>query len=306
MRDRIENRGGVPNWPGWPSWCWRWAWRRPCPLACQAEETAGKEWIGQRVVPKQREFKLQGRRRRARTSGQIAIYRVDQVKGNSLALTPDGGSVGWADAGQVVPIDQGVEFFSDAIAKSPRDPHNYAMRAMILLLEREDAEHALADCEQAIRLDPRFAFARGIRGAARAASQDLDKAIADFSEVIRLTPNEPAAYRDRGVVRMSNRDFDGAIADFNEAIRLDPKDSPTFVSRATAWLSKKRRRQGDGRLRRGHPPRSEDMPMPSCCGPRSAARSGNSTRPSPTSPRSSSSIPRRPWLTRLAAPDGGT
>jgi tetratricopeptide (TPR) repeat protein len=205
----------------------------------KAEETAGKEWIGQRVVPKQRAFKLRDAEGAPEHAGKLAIYRVDQVKGNSLALTPDGGPVGWADAGQVVPIEQAVAFFSNAISKSPRDPHNYAMRAMILLLERDDAEHALADCEQAIRLDPNFAFARGIRGAARAASQDLSKAIADFSDVIRLTPNEPDAYRDRGVVRMSSQDFEGALADFNQAIRLDPKDSPTYVSRATAWLSKR-------------------------------------------------------------------
>ena len=208
------------------------------PRLC-AEQPAGNESIDQRVVPTQRTFKLRDADGGAERAAKIAIYHVEQVKANSLLLTPDGGAGGWADAGQVVPVEKAVEFFSAAIGKSPRDPHNYAMRAMVLLLERGDPAHALADCESAIRLDPKFAFARGIRGAVRAATQDLDKAIADFTEVIRLTPREPDAYRDRGVARMSNQDFDGSIADFDEAIRLDPQESATFVFRASAWLSKK-------------------------------------------------------------------
>jgi tetratricopeptide (TPR) repeat protein len=205
----------------------------------RAEQPPGKDLIDQRVVPKQRDFKLRDAEGGPERAGKIAVYRVEKFKGGSLLLTPDGGPGGWAAAGQVVPVEKAVEFFSNAISKSPRDPHNYAMRAMVLLLERGDPAHALADCESAIRLDPKFAFARGIRGAVRAATQDLDSAIADFSEVVRLTPREPDAYRDRGVARMSNQDFDGSIADFNEAIRLDPQDSSTFVFRASAWLSRK-------------------------------------------------------------------
>ncbi len=203
-----------------------------------AGEPAGKERIGQRVVPKHRDFTLRATEDGPERAAKMAIYRVDEVKGGSLRLTPPGGPGGWGDAVQVVPVDEAVEFFSDVISKSPRDPHNYAMRAMVLLFEREDPAHALADCDGAIRLDPQYAFARGVRGAVRAATQDLDSAIADFTEVIRLKPGEPDAYRDRGVARLSNRDFDGAVADFNQAIRLDPKNSATLVCRATAWLSK--------------------------------------------------------------------
>jgi tetratricopeptide (TPR) repeat protein len=209
------------------------------PARSRAEQAAGKESSERRVVPTHRDFKLKDAGTGAERAAKIAIYRVEQVKDGSLLLAPDGGQGGWADAGQVVSVEKAVEFFSVAIGKSPRDPYNYAMRAMVLLLERGDPAHALEDCESAIRLDPRFAFARGIRGAVRAATQDLDKAIADFSEVIRLTPREPDAYRDRGIARMSNQDFDGSIADFNEAIRLDPQESATFVLRASAWLSKK-------------------------------------------------------------------
>ncbi len=187
-------------------------------------EPAGKGRVGQRVVPKHRDFSLRETEDGPERAARMAIYRIDDAKGDSLRLTPPGGPGGWGDFAKVVPVEEAVEFFSDAISKSPRDPHNYAMRAMVLLFEREDPAHALADCDGAIRLDPQNAFARGVRGAVRAATQDLDNAIADFTEVIRLTPGQPDAYRDRGVARLSNQDFDGAVSDFNEAIRLDPKN----------------------------------------------------------------------------------
>ena len=204
------------------------------------EAAAGKGWVGRRVIPKQRDFALKDAEGAPSHAAKIAVYRVDQVKGDALLLTADGGSpTGWAALGQVVPVEQAVEYFSDAIGKNPRDGYNYVMRARILLYEREDAEHALADCDEAIRLDPKDVLARRIRGATRAVGQEYGKALADFTEVIRLTPQDPDAYRDRGTARMSSQDVEGALADFNQAIQLDPKDASTYVSRAAAMIAKK-------------------------------------------------------------------
>ena len=203
-----------------------------------AGEPVAPERIAPRVVPKYKDFTIRQTEDGPERAGKIAVYRVEEVKGDAVRLMPDGGPSAWADKAQVVPVDQAVEYFTEAIGKSPRDPYNYAMRAMVLLVEREDPVHALADCEAAIRLEPKYAFARRVRGAIRAATQDVDKAIADFSEAIRTKPGEPDAYRDRGVARISRQDIPGAIADFNEAIKLDPKDSSTYVCRAAAWLAK--------------------------------------------------------------------
>ena len=43
-------------------------------------EPAGKEWIGQRVVPKYRNYVMREERRQSRRAAKIAIYRVEQVK----------------------------------------------------------------------------------------------------------------------------------------------------------------------------------------------------------------------------------
>ncbi len=61
-------------------------------------------------------------------------------------------------------------------------------------------------------------------------------AIADFNEAIRLNPTLPQAYCNRGVTYLHKGDYDRATADFNEAIRLDPKFAVAYYGRGCACL----------------------------------------------------------------------
>ncbi len=71
-------------------------------------------------------------------------------------------------------------------------------------LTKGNLGNAIADCTEAIRLDPKNAVAYLFRGTAYAATRttgsDYDKAIADFTEAIRLDPKNAYAYRCRGEV----------------------------------------------------------------------------------------------------------
>jgi tetratricopeptide (TPR) repeat protein len=49
------------------------------------------------------------------------------------------------------------------------------------------------------------------------------RAIADYDEAIRLDPKSAIAYYARGFSRKASGDWEGAKADFAEAARLDPK-----------------------------------------------------------------------------------
>ena len=60
------------------------------------------------------------------------------------------------------------------------------------------------------------------------AKGEYDKAIADFDEAIRLDPKDAVAYRNRGDAWQLARGVDKAIADYTEAIRLDPKDAVAY------------------------------------------------------------------------------
>src|SRR4051812_29003810 len=83
-----------------------------------------------------------------------------------------------------------------------------------------DYDKAIADYNEAIRLDPKHALAYYNRGLSYAMKGDHDKAIADYNEAIRLDPKDQSGYQARGYSFANKGDHDKAIADYNEAIRL--------------------------------------------------------------------------------------
>jgi lipoprotein NlpI len=95
---------------------------------------------------------------------------------------------------------------------------------------------ALADFDEAIRLDPKFVFAYTNRGYVYRARGNNYRAVADFSEAIRLDPKLVSTYIDRGNAYRARGDNDHAIADYSEAIRLDPKSADAYYNRGLAYL----------------------------------------------------------------------
>ena len=94
-----------------------------------------------------------------------------------------------------------------------------------------DNDRAIADYNEAIRLDPKYAFAYNNRGNAYRAKGDNDRAIADYNEAIRLEPKYMTAYFNRGLANLLAGALPKALADLNQASALDPK-----YAYAALWL----------------------------------------------------------------------
>jgi len=97
-----------------------------------------------------------------------------------------------------------------------------------------DYQGAIADYNEAIRLQPDHAYAYNNRGLAKYNSGDNQGAIADYNEAIRLQPDYAIAYNNRGSAKYNSGDNQGAIADYNEAIRLQPDHAYTYYNRGLA------------------------------------------------------------------------
>jgi tetratricopeptide (TPR) repeat protein len=103
---------------------------------------------------------------------------------------------------------------------------------------KDDYDRAIADFDEAIRLDPKFALALVNRGWAYERKGDYARAIADYEEAIRLDPNYSLAYNNHGWIHHLKGEYDEAIADYGEAIRTDPKDATAYINRCDAYNRK--------------------------------------------------------------------
>jgi len=134
----------------------------------------------------------------------------------------------------------------------------------IMFASRGDYESAIADFNEAIRLDPNMSAAYMLRGRALQASVSqvvgvgenfssvsisvsfskeiteaqrrvLNLAVADFTQAIRLDPNSDRAYHGRATAYWSMNDNERAVADYTQSIRLNPANASDYSNRGLAY-----------------------------------------------------------------------
>jgi tetratricopeptide (TPR) repeat protein len=128
--------------------------------------------------------------------------------------------------------------YNEAIRLDPKYTSAYNGRG-IVYDDKKDYDRALADYNEAIGLDPKYAPAYSNRALVYYANKDYDRAFADLNERIRLDPKYALAYINRGAVYVNKKDYDSALADFNEAIRLNPNDASAYYNRGATYSDKK-------------------------------------------------------------------
>ena len=100
----------------------------------------------------------------------------------------------------------------------------------------------IAECSEAIRLNPNAIDAYRGRGAAYYQKGDWNNVISNYSEVIRLKPNDPDdsdAYSYLGYAYDKLGDYDKAIESYNKYLDLNPRASAEHYSRGTIYGKKR-------------------------------------------------------------------
>ena len=169
-----------------------------------------------------------------------------------------------------------LENLNRGIALSKNNATAYVMRAEIASRSNHDFEHALADMDSAILLEPRYAgyfinraymkynlddyfgamadydYAIGLdpasqeahfnRGLLRAEVGDNNKAITDFDFVLKSNPSNFMALYNRALLHMRTRQFREAVTDFTAILKKYPEFEAGYMARGEA-----KRRMGDSR-----------------------------------------------------------
>jgi serine/threonine protein kinase len=97
-----------------------------------------------------------------------------------------------------------------------------------------DNQGAITDFNQAIQINPDYANAHYDRGSAKSNLGDKLGAIADYNQAIKLNPDDADFYNNRGWAKYNLGDKQGAIADYNQAIKLNPNFAFPYNNRGWA------------------------------------------------------------------------
>ena len=73
------------------------------------------------------------------------------------------------------------------------------------------------------------------RGNAYGKKKEYDRAIADYNQALQLNPKYAKAFNNRGLAYYYKKEYDRAIAYFNQALLLNPKSAEAFYNRGIAY-----------------------------------------------------------------------
>jgi tetratricopeptide (TPR) repeat protein len=102
-----------------------------------------------------------------------------------------------------------------------------------------DNDHAVADFDQALRLNTRDSRALNDRGLVFLARDKLTPALSDFNAAIGIDPEKAYPFNNRGLVEIYSRDYDAAIGDENRAIGIKPAWATPWANRGYAYSGKR-------------------------------------------------------------------
>jgi tetratricopeptide (TPR) repeat protein len=139
-------------------------------------------------------------------------------------------------------LDHALADFDEAVRLDPKQAGAYIARGAIWA-SKGDSEKAAADFDQAIKLDANNAGGFAVTALVLKARIDFskgnpDSAIADYDEAIRLAPQQVSLYAGRALFRNSMGDFDHALADYDQAIKVDPKSTIAYNARGDFYRGK--------------------------------------------------------------------
>ena len=105
-------------------------------------------------------------------------------------------------------------------------------------LYKGDTDAAISYFDQAINLDLKSSDGFVARGNAHVRKKEYDSAIKDYTEAVQRNSRDALAFYNRGTAYLTVKDYDHAITDFDMVIEIDPTRRIAYTARASAFIGK--------------------------------------------------------------------
>ena len=164
-------------------------------------------------------------------SGGAVLNEAGQLVGIHVGLTKAGGD------GKGVLISTFLQMIRENVTLSQTQYAEIYFRQGFDRYKQGEYQKALADYNQAIRLNPKLAVAYFYRSLVYRKQGEYEKALAELNQVIRLNPKFALAYAVRGTIYSQQGEYEKALAEINQAIQLDPKLAVAYNNRGWTYYN---------------------------------------------------------------------
>jgi tetratricopeptide (TPR) repeat protein len=132
-----------------------------------------------------------------------------------------------AVTGQVDNFLEELQLLDDALSRDPINASLLNNRCWLRVINDDDLDAALADCDAAVRIDPRSSEALDSRGLVHLKRGEFELAIADYDAALAIEPGRGHYLYGRGIARMRLGQAEGQ-ADLVAAEAAEPGIGETY------------------------------------------------------------------------------
>lgn len=208
-------------------------------LACNIAIDSGKLAPRERARAHLRRAAAQetaGERSRAEADRRVAIRLFDSVIGanrsDSVALLERGKA--YSDLGDA---ERALADYDETIRLDSNSSSALVHRGVLLAMRKAEARKAIADFDRALAINPKSVEALIVRADARSMLGEYGRALADLDLALTLAPSNARALVLHGLTNARMGNQQQAYADYTAALAADPQNTDALVNRAAISAS---------------------------------------------------------------------
>jgi tetratricopeptide (TPR) repeat protein len=125
-------------------------------------------------------------------------------------------------------FEEALEVIARTKQRFPKSPRPWAQAALIYLVQGR-VPGALAELDRALRLDPKYALAHGLRSNIYLVRNQKERALEAAQQAVAANPFSPAAHLDLSLVKQAEFKLEEALKAARKAVALDPENPQALI-----------------------------------------------------------------------------